>query len=369
MAQAPEQLRHQACIDRQCGALDAGLERIHGIGDEQGGTGVEQDDVALGARFPAEDRLDRAGILVRRPASQPGGRGHPEAELRSGDGVAFDALGSDVEQHAAVVERQLVDALAVDHERPGGPEPSHDLGHPRRVRGIADTEQLALGSGRVGEGPEQVERGPDPDLASRRAGVLHRRMEVGREHERKAEVRKGRRRRRRVVVDPDAERIEDIGRAGLGGHGPVAVLGHRHPRGRHDEGRCGRYVKRAAAVAAGPDDIDGAGRRRDHHDPFAHRGRESSQLVDGLAAHPQPHEQGRQLRRRGIAIHDRPHREAGILEREGAAIDDGRQRRADAVAHLVASGSGSTPSPAVQRPAVANEPVASSSREASPSPA
>ena len=49
-------------------------------------------------------------------------------------------------------------------------------------------------AGRVRQRAEQVERGPDADLAAGRPGVLHRRVEVRREQEREAERRAARRR-------------------------------------------------------------------------------------------------------------------------------------------------------------------------------
>ena len=143
-------------------------------------------------------------------------------------------------QDAAVVERQFVDAVAVDHEGPLRPEPMDDLGEASRRRGTSpDAEHLAGRAGGVRQGTEQVERRADADLAARRAGVAHRGVEVRREQEREARVVQGGRGRRRVVIDPDPERVEHIGRARLRGDRPVAVLGDRHAGGRHDE-RCGR---------------------------------------------------------------------------------------------------------------------------------
>ena len=49
-------------------------------------------------------------------------------------------------EHAAAIEGQLVDPVAVDDERPLGPQPLGDLGHADRGRGVADAEQLAAWS-------------------------------------------------------------------------------------------------------------------------------------------------------------------------------------------------------------------------------
>ena len=117
------------------------------------------------------------------------------------------------------------------------------------------------------------------------------------------------------------------------GHRPVAVLGDRDAGGRrHQRGRR-RDVERAAAVAAGPDDVDRAVRGVDADDPLAHRGRETGQLVDGLAAHPQAHQQGRQLGRRRLAVHHRAHRRARLVHRQRAALDDRGQGGAHDLAH------------------------------------
>ena len=214
--------------------------------------------------------------------------------------------------------------------------------------------------GGVGQRPEQVERGPDPDLAPGRAGVAHRRMEVRGEQEGEAELAKGLARRRRVVVDPDAERVEHVRRSRPRRHRPIAVLGDRHARRGRDERGGGRDVERAAAVAAGPDDVDRALGCLDPDDALAHGRREPGQLVGGLAAHPEAHQQRRELGRRRLAVHHRAHRAVRLGHRQRAAVDDRVERGADQVAH------GTTRSAI---PDVANDPVRSSSRDASPSPA
>ena len=88
-------------------------------------------------------------------------------------------------------------------------------------------------------------------------------------------------------------------------------------------------------------------RRLDAHDALAHRGREPGELVDGLAAHPQTHEQRGELRRRRLAVHDRAHRKARVVHRERAALDDRGERGPDLVAHRTST---STSSAASARP-------------------
>ena len=77
-------------------------------------------------------------------------------------------------------------------------------------------------------------------------------------------------------------------------------------------------------------------------DPLAHRAREAGQLVDGLAAHPEAHEQRRELRRRRLAVHDLAHREARLVDGQRPPVDDRRERRADLLAHRATSSGASS---------------------------
>ncbi len=86
------------------------------------------------------------------------------------------------------------------------------------------------------------------------------------------------------------------------------------------------------------------------------------QLVDGLAAHPETHEQRRELRRRRLAVHDLAHRQARVVEAQRAALDDGGQGGRG-------RGRSSDGLPArLGQAAVANEPVAASRRARLPFP-
>ena len=103
--------------------------------------------------------------------------------------------------------------------------------------------------------------------------------------------------RRRIVVDADAERIEDVGRARLRRDRAVAVLGDRHAEGCDHERRGRRDVERPGAVAAGAHDVDRPDGRLHADHALAHRRGEASELVHGLAAHPEAHQQRRELGR------------------------------------------------------------------------
>ncbi len=240
-AQSLEQLRPEPGIDRQAGSVDPRFERVDRARDEQRRPGVEEHDVAPRAGLAAEHRLGDPGVLGGRPTGQLGRRCPPEAERGGVDLPPLDAVRRHVIEDARSVERQLVDPIAVDDERPLGPEELGNVGDPGGRRRVAHAEELACRPGRVRQRTEQVERRSDPDLAARRTGVLHRRVEPRREHEREPALAEGLARRQRVVVDPDAERVEDVGRPRSRGDRAVAVLRDGDPSGGDDErGRSSR---------------------------------------------------------------------------------------------------------------------------------
>ena len=124
------------------------------------------------------------------------------------------AVPGDVVGDAAAVERQLVDAVAVDDERPLGPEALDDLGHPRRgtLGSPTPSSWRRVPAGLV-SGPSRLNAVRTP--ISRRVGpaCFIAGWKFGREQEREAVVAQRRAGRRRVVVDPDAERVEHVRRA------------------------------------------------------------------------------------------------------------------------------------------------------------
>ena len=118
----------------------------------------------------------------------------------------------------------------------------------------------------------------------------------------------------------------------------VAVLGDRHAGARDDEGGAGRDVDRAGAVAAGADDVDGVGGRVDPQHLGAHRRDRAGDLVDGLAAHAQRHQQAAHLRGRGLAGHHAVEGGCRLLTRQRGAGRDFSDNRFEVV-HRVLSGS------------------------------
>ena len=82
-----------------------------------------------------------------------------------------------------------------------------------------DADQLAPRSGRIRQGPEEVEDGADGQRAAHRDDVPGRAVMCGSEHEPEADLVQAAPDLLRVEVDPHAQRLEDVGRAGS----PVAV--------------------------------------------------------------------------------------------------------------------------------------------------
>jgi hypothetical protein len=123
-------------------------------------------------------------------------------------------------------------------------------------------------------------------------------------------------------IDLDAKGGQHVGRAGARRQRTIAVLGNRHTAAGDDEGGAGRDIHGAGAVAAGTDHVDSAGRCVDPQHLGAHHLNRAGDLVHGLAAHAQRHQQAAHLRRRGFARHHAVEGRRGFLTREGGAGRD-----------------------------------------------
>ena len=67
--------------------------------------------------------------------------------------------------------------MTVDHEHALGAKTPGHLGHDRREPRIVDAQELPLGTCGVGERPQNVEDGPNPDLATHRTRMSHARVQ------------------------------------------------------------------------------------------------------------------------------------------------------------------------------------------------
>jgi hypothetical protein len=137
------------------------------------------------------------------------------------------------------------------------------FGHRPDQRVRKGAGQLPPHPGGVGQRPEDVEDRPGAQFGPHRADMAHRRMVHRRHHE--ADPGLGQAAFHHLGADHhvQAQFGQRIGRAGFRRQVAVAVLGHRHAGAGDDEGRRGRDVQRALAVAAGADDVHRA-RGRPH---------------------------------------------------------------------------------------------------------
>jgi len=130
----------------------------------------------------------------------------------------------------------------------------------------------------------------------------------------------------------DAKLRQGIRRAGFRRQVAVAVLRHRDARAGDDEGRGGRYVERALAVAAGADDVHCPFRRAHgialrQHDP-----RGGGDFLDRFAAGPERHEEAAHLGGRRGPLEQRLERALGLCPIQGP-FRRKPDERAQVVAH------------------------------------
>ena len=251
------------------------------------------------------------GVLVgrRRPPARSW-RSCAARARAARDLVPLDALRTDVVGTPAAVERQLVDAGAVDHERPLRAEPLGDLGDPR-PRSASPTPRSCrrVPAGFV-SGPSRLNAVRTP--ISRRVGPAWRiagwKFGANRNAKPSVAQRRAGRRRRRGRSGRPAHRARRPSPTATSSPGCRAW----RPARRRPRRRAPPSVEMLNVPLPSPPvpttSIAPSG-RLDADDALAHRGREAGQLVDGLAAHPEAHEQRRQLGRRRLAVHDRAHRQ------------------------------------------------------------
>jgi hypothetical protein len=186
-------------------------------------------------------------------------------------------------------------------ERLLGPELSQCLGHRPDVVAVKDADELPPGPGRVRQGAQQVEDGPEGQLRPHGNDVAHRRVMGAGEHKPDPDL---------IYAPADrfgskpylrTERFEDVGRAGLARGGPVAVFGdHYAGPPRHESRRC-RDVDGSLRVSTGAAGVYDSLGGCDLFGEAAHGAGETDYLPDGLAPHPQGGEQGRGYHRVGRA--------------------------------------------------------------------
>ena len=168
---------------------------------------------------------------------------------------------------------------------------------------LEHAEQLVLAPAGLVSGPSRLNTVRTPSSFRTGAGMAHRGVMRGREHEAHPGFGDAARHFLRPQVDVHAKRLQHVGAAAARRDRPVAVLRHRHAGAGHHEGGAGRDVEGAAAVAAGAAGVDGAFRRAHCQHLGPHSAGGPGDLLHGLAAGPKPHEQRADLDRRRRARH------------------------------------------------------------------
>jgi len=200
---------------------------------------------------------------------------------------------------------QLVRPVAaVNQPGPLAAEGAQGLGHGLQEIGREGAGQLAAHTRRVGERAEDVEDGAGAELAPHGHNMGDGRVVHGRHHE--ADTGLGQRALDHLGAHAHlhAHLPQRIGGAAQRGEVAVAVLGHRHARARHDEGRGGGDVERALAVAAGADDVHRPLRRTDRDAARTHRGGGGGVFVHRFPPRAERHEEPADLARRGRALEE-----------------------------------------------------------------
>ena len=179
---------------------------------------------------------------------------------------------------------QFVQTLTVDGPGAPGAQTAQNLGQRLQQGGVVDAHHLMRRACRIAQRPQQVEHGAEADFAAHRPDVAHGPVVGRREQEGDARLVQRSRLLGGRGVQIDAERGQNVGRAGLGADGAVAVLGDLQACARQNErGRRGDVVG-VLAVAAGAASVDHLIERvLQRQGGLAHGAGEGDDLVHRLA--------------------------------------------------------------------------------------
>ena len=141
-------------------------------------------------------------------------------------------------------DAHLVDSIgAGDDQCPFAAERAKRTGDQLEHRRVRYADQLAVGAGRVGQRPEEVEHGAHAQRLADRHDVACGGVMGRGEHEAEADIVDAARDRLGLQVDAGPERLEQVGGPRLAGGRAVPVLGDAAARGGSDEGGRGRDVE------------------------------------------------------------------------------------------------------------------------------
>jgi len=294
--ECPRGVEHHGVAHRPLGAGQHGAH-LGGVG--RGVTATQL--VELGAREPESggielELVDGAGL-------------HPPDGARGGGG-------------------ELVETVVAVHHQHTGPACSKHTGHHLSQLSERTADQPRPRSSRIGQRPKQIEHRRHPDLAAHHRRMAVGRMKLGREAKADTELGEAAGDLFRPQVDAHPERLEGVGAAGQRGRRPVAVLDHRHARGRHHDRGHGGQIDRVHPVAAGANDVDRVvGDRSERHRTgvVEHHAGQFADFVGRRALHLHRHRERRDLGRLGRAGHDLVHRPGGLTAQQVLPVSQAPQ--------------------------------------------
>ena len=235
---------------------------IDAAGDVDRRARVEDREVALRAGLAVEDPPRRLGVAVRRAAGQLLRAGTRQPDVLGGHLVGVNLRPVDLHDARCPRRAHLVQTVGAGHYQClHGTKPRQRSGDRVQERRVRHPDDLPGGAGGVGERAEEVEDRAHGELLAHRDDEPRGAVVRGREHEAEAGLLDAAGDRLGLEVDPDAERLEQVGRARQAGGRAVAVLGDRAAGAGGDQRRRRRDVERRApaARAGGVDQVLAAG--------------------------------------------------------------------------------------------------------------
>ena len=188
-------------------------------------------------------------------------------------------------------------------------------------RGRPDAERLAAHPAGIRQRTEDIEDGPDTELAAGRTGMAHRRMEGGREAEAHAGDVDTPTDAVRVERDVHPERLEHVSAPASARRRAVAVLRYRDPRAGRDQSSGGGDIERPGAVAPGAAGIDRTGRELQRRRMRPHRLDETGHLLDGFTLGSQRDQEAGELPRGDFTGHDLVHHVARLVAAQRGPLE------------------------------------------------
>ncbi len=214
------------------------------------GARVEHREVARRTAHAGEDPPRGRRVGVRRAAGDVLVDRARQPDVLRRQLVGAQLAGVDLDHARRPRRAQLVEPVgARDDERPARAEPRERARDHLEEGGVGDADDLPRRAGGVRQRAEEVEDRAHGELLAHGDDEAGRAVVRGREHEAEADLLDAARDGVGREVDPHAERLEHVGRAGQAGRRAVAVLGHRAARARGDQRGGRRDVERLAAAA------------------------------------------------------------------------------------------------------------------------